>query len=219
MDSSNSISASTRIHLCSATAPNQFPRRLPRSSSNTGDIVHPASCFACTRHSPIRALPFSSFPIIWRTKHRSHLHISASQHHSPDHGSSIDTFLFAVTRLTIHPNPTYLYVLRPCPCPCRLAFFQYRHRSVNLVALSLPNETLEGTRCTSPVQVLCIYYIYLHSSNSATALEVLPTPLSPIQRSLTLHPVPTLAPQRASPASALVPCWPSLYVFSIWVTL
>ena len=143
-------------------------RRMVASSC----ILASCICFACTRHSPIRAFPFSSLPSIWRTKHASRLHISTSFTRPQ---FIHDTFLFAVTRLTLHPNPTYC----TSSTSMSLAFFP-----------SIPPQACQAAMrpWREPVQVLCIYYIFLHSSNSATALEALPTPLSPMRRSLTLHP-------------------------------
>ena len=74
--------------------------------------------------------------------------------------------------------------------------------ATGLSILSLPRR--------EPVQVLCIYCIHLHSCNSATALEALPTPLSPTRWSLTLRPVPTLVSQRTIPTSVLFPSLPRL---------
>jgi len=119
------------------------------------------SCFACARHSPIRTFPTSS---IWRPMHTSHHFFTAVR------PLSRDIFLFTVTRLTLHPT-------RNVRRRCRLDFLLSIHVKLGAAQMRPWRE---------PVQGLCIYYIYLYSHYSATALEALPTPLSPTRSSLTL---------------------------------
>ena len=136
--------------LDSFAVPRDRHRRIVTSSC----ILASCICFACTRHSPIRAFPFSSLPTIWRTKHTSDVHISTSFTRPQ---FIHDTFLFAVTRLTLHPNPTYCRTVRRRH-RCRLGFF-----------LSMPPQACQAAMrpftgtCTSPVHLLHLSALFQFS--------------------------------------------------------